>query len=147
GAALPLTALRRKIRLLPKYERLFQAVLRMLAEDGLLAVEDGEVRFLRAGDGDPELLGRRIVAEAPRLAGLVELIDHCLGGYRRALSGEIEGLALLYPDGRPDLLQRAMRLLGQGEQRDPAGAVLAEMLGAALAGPPPGGGPWRILEV
>src|SRR5215217_6393806 len=31
GTALPLTALRRKIRLLPKYERLFQAMLRMLA--------------------------------------------------------------------------------------------------------------------
>ncbi|HEY2289351.1 MAG TPA: beta-ketoacyl synthase N-terminal-like domain-containing protein, partial [Thermoanaerobaculia bacterium] len=147
GTALPLTALRRKIRLLPKYERLFQAVLRMLAEDGLLAVEDGEVRLLRAADGDPESLGRRIVAAAPRLAGLVELIDHCLRGYRRALSGEIEGLALLYPDGRPEMLQRAMRLLGEREPSDPAGAVLGEILGTALAGPPPGGGPWRILEV
>ncbi len=154
GAALPLTALRRKIRLLPKHERLFQALLRMLAADGLLALEDGGVRFLRdiagagagASAGDAEALGRRIAAEAPRLAGLVDLIDHCLRGYPRALSGEIEGLALLYPDGRTERLQRALLLLGEGEQRDPAGAVLAELLGAALAGPPPGGGPWRILE-
>ncbi len=152
GTALPLTELRRKIRLLPKHERLFQALLRMLAEDGLLALEDGGVRFLRdiagtgASAGDPEVLGQRIAGEAPRLAGLVELIDHCLRGYPRALSGEIEGLALLYPDGRPERLQRAMRLLGEGEQRDPAGAVLAELLGVALAGPPPGGGLWRILE-
>src|SRR3954470_1630764 len=44
------------------------------------------------------------------------------------------------------MLQRAMHLLGERETRDPAGAVLAEILGAALAGRPPGGGPWRILE-
>ena len=155
GLSLPLAELRRRLCLVPRYERLFQSLLRMISEDGLAAVSGEEVRFFTmaaeaAEVGSPEELGARIAARSPRLAAFVELLDHCARHLPQVLSGEIEGLSVLYPEGSSELLRAAVARAEQAEEReaDLAPRLLALAL-AELAKPAgtPRPGPFRVLEV
>jgi acyl transferase domain-containing protein/SAM-dependent methyltransferase len=139
GRAYFLPELRRRLRLVPRHERLFESLLRMLAEDGLAAITGEEVRFLAAAGTAAE------TGPPPRLAPLVELLDHCARHLPQVLAGEMEGLAVLYPEGSPELLRAAVARADSVGQEDLASRLLSEVLSRAAALPRTG--PLRILEV
>jgi phthiocerol/phenolphthiocerol synthesis type-I polyketide synthase E len=125
--------LRRQIALAPAQERLLERLLSMLAEDGAIAREDGIVRFLLAPSpaGPPELR-QEIEARSPELAGLCRLLDRAAAALPRVLSGELEGLAVLYPEGSASLFAE----VPGDPPADPPGDPLA-----AGAGEVPGDSP------
>jgi acyl transferase domain-containing protein len=157
GRAVPLSEVRARLALIPKYERFLRMLLQIVAEDGILTVEgegDGEaIRFLKSAEevGSPEAWRRDLEVRFPQLRGMFDLLDHCVRHYPRALAGEIEGLSVLYPEGSPELLQRAsvQEERGTAGPAEPAGdlpsLLLREVLAAAAGRRP--GETLRILEV
>jgi SAM-dependent methyltransferase len=143
GPAIPLPELRRRLRLLPKYERLLDFLLGVLREDGLAEVDGDAVRFLPAMAAAPFPAETRRALETrfPGFGPLYDLIDHCGHHYPAALSGEVPGLAVLYPDGSSELFSR------QGEGPNAAARLLREVLAAAVRERPSNDPPYRILEI
>jgi len=95
--------LRRRIALAPGRERLFSRLLAILEEDGTIARRDGVVRFQSGVAGsDPDVSRREIESRSPELAGLCRLLDRAAGALPQVLAGELEGLAVLYPEGWPE---------------------------------------------
>src|SRR5262249_54343486 len=91
----------RRISLAPRRERLFERLLSILEEDGAIVRESGSVRLLRAAPMNLPAIRREIESRSPELAGLCDLLDRAAGALPQVLSGEIEGLAVLYPEGGP----------------------------------------------
>ena len=110
GMVLAQTELRQRLQLLPAFERFLDFLLRSLAEDGIVTIDQQHVTvrddaILRAL---PDLRNA-ILSDYPQFAGLVRLLEHCTAHYRRALSGEIPSITVLYPDGTSDLLDQCGR--------------------------------------
>jgi SAM-dependent methyltransferase len=160
GTVLSLDELRRRLSLAAGQERLLQALLRMLRDDGILEIVEGggeQLRFLRnAGEVPPPAeLRRACEAETPELRGLFDLLDHCGRHLAGVLSGEVPGLSVLYPDGSSEALARAVRAAESEGPQDAAPLLLRELLGEVLKGRKGPQGlqereqerPLRILEV
>ena len=146
GRTWSLTELRRRIGLQPRHERLFQFLLRVLAEDGLAAIDGESVRFQGADEvGPPEPLRQRLEEEAPAFQGLYGLLDECARQLPRVLRGEVSGLEVLYPEGRSDLLRQASREGEGGGRYEVAAALLRQVVAGAAAAR--NGGGLRLLEV
>jgi phthiocerol/phenolphthiocerol synthesis type-I polyketide synthase E len=148
SAPLPLSDLRRQLRLLPRHEELLGFLLRILGEDGLAEVEGDAVRFLPAiaAVTAPAEARARLNAAAPGFAPLHDLIDHCGRHYPAVLAGEMPGLAVLYPDGSSELggILRPEEREGAGGI-DPARLLLNRVLAALAAAARER--PLRILEI
>jgi acyl transferase domain-containing protein/NADPH:quinone reductase-like Zn-dependent oxidoreductase len=92
--------LENRLKVLPIFRKFLEFLLRSLAADGVVKTSVDDVVFLR----DPGLaqlaaVRQEILENDPRFRGLLRLLEHCTGHYRRALSGEIPSISVLYPDG------------------------------------------------
>ncbi|HYO55279.1 polyketide synthase, partial [Archangium sp.] len=100
-------ALEQKLAIQPRFSRLFEAMLASLEEDGLLRVQGDDILFLR--DAKEWAAAReyrqRLDAAHPGFQGLFDFVEHCLGSYDKALSGRIEPIGVLYPDGSAHFIQ------------------------------------------
>jgi acyl transferase domain-containing protein/NAD(P)-dependent dehydrogenase (short-subunit alcohol dehydrogenase family) len=161
-------AIARAVRLSPAYRKMFDWLLGMLADEGLIVrgpdgiggrVDRGpdphagrhEHRSARAGC--PRLPGEtavqireRIRRAHPTVAGLADLVAHCAAHFPAVLSGEVPGTAVLYPDGTPSLLDQ----FGAGVAAYTSDQHCLDRLAAAIAGrvrARSGGAPLRILEI
>ncbi len=101
GRAYPREELRRKLKLLPKFTKMFDFLLRMLEQDGFLQCEGEFVRFASRDSGrpDPRALSRQVAADYPDFKGTVRIVQHCASALGEALSNEGEAISVLYPDG------------------------------------------------
>jgi phthiocerol/phenolphthiocerol synthesis type-I polyketide synthase E len=135
GSQLALPELRRRLRLIPQHEALFGFLLRVLRDDRVIEPGEESVRFLSPVPSPAEVRGS-LAARFPGFAPLYDLIDHCGSHYPAALSGEISGLAVLYPEGGSDLFAR------QERGASPAARLLGQVLASAARERP-----LRILEV
>jgi len=102
--------LKHRLGLQHRFDRLFNALLETLAEDGILQVTGDQVRFLR-GDGALEsarALRQRLDSTHPRFQGLFDFVEHCLGSYGQALRGQVEAISVLYPEGSSRFIQECM---------------------------------------
>lgn len=81
------------------------------------------------------------------LAPLSALLEHCAAHLPEVLAGRLDGLAVLYPGGSPELLERATRTAGSDDAGDPAQRLLAELLAGRAAEVARAGGRLRVLEV
>jgi acyl transferase domain-containing protein/acyl carrier protein len=99
--------LKRRLGLSPQYARFYDFMLRVLAEDSIVRLDGNAVEFLSDGAAvpDPESLKARIAEAYPGFAGLVDRLDHCVSRYPDVLSGRVDPLSVLYPDGTADLLR------------------------------------------
>jgi len=97
--------LRRELGILPKFDKFLSMFLRVLAEEGLLAQDNGRVVVKRAPWPAETIEAARREARAfsPELAAVDDLLRHCVGHYVPALRGEIEAISVLYPEGELDL--------------------------------------------
>jgi malonyl CoA-acyl carrier protein transacylase len=133
GPETTVAELRERLRLVPKYEPLLDFLLRVTREDGLVAVGGERVRFLREAP-DPAEVRRGLAARFPSFSHLHGLIDHCARHYPAALSGEVPGISVLYPEGDSRLFKAA--------DKNPAALLLRDILAAAARERP-----LRVLEV
>ena len=96
---------KRRLGILPQYERLFEFAFAVLAEDGLIEL-NGDTATLHAGGAPfPQELERALSAAYPQFSGLIEFIGHCIGNYPHALAEKGAALQVLYPQGRGDLMR------------------------------------------
>ncbi len=162
GRSIAEADLRRLIALAPRRARLFERLLAILEEDQAFAREDGILRFrLTAPEGSADGLRREIETRSPALAPALRLLDRAAAALPQVLSGELDGLAVLYPEGSNSLFTEVpgdaagdsggARYLDEGA-RYPAGAadlpsaLLVEALARAAAARE-SGRPFRVLEV
>jgi acyl transferase domain-containing protein/thioesterase domain-containing protein/SAM-dependent methyltransferase/acyl carrier protein len=107
GAVHERVALGGALGVVPAFTRLVDAMLAMLAEDGLVRLEGDHVRFLAGAATAPEpgLLRAAIAARHPGFVGLLELLDRCARHHEGALTGRIASIGVLYPDGSPAFVE------------------------------------------
>jgi acyl transferase domain-containing protein len=92
------------LRLLPKYEKLLDAFLRMLCADGLLTEVGATYEVVRGG-ADARKLRVEYSRTYPEVEGIIHLLATCAQSYGQALRGEVDGISVLYPDGSRDLFE------------------------------------------
>jgi acyl transferase domain-containing protein/acyl carrier protein/SAM-dependent methyltransferase len=91
----------RELRALPKFEKFLDFFVRILKEDSIISIQDGEVVFRRDSTEirSPDVISREAIEKLPDVSCLVNLLKHCSDHYGPALAGDIEGIGVLYPDG------------------------------------------------
>ncbi|HJX26495.1 MAG TPA: phosphopantetheine-binding protein, partial [Thermoanaerobaculia bacterium] len=146
-SSLSMEEIRKRLHLASGQERLFEALLRMLRDDGLIAIQGEEIRVVRdfSEVASPAEARRAGEARAPQLRGLFDLLDHCGGHLAQVLAGEIPGLSVLYPEGSSDALARAIQAAESEGPQDVAPLLLRDLLRTAQERHPDR--PLRILEV
>ncbi|WP_224245440.1 type I polyketide synthase [Hyalangium gracile] len=107
GATHTRSALVRQLGVQPRFERLFDALLASLAEDGLVRISGEQLVFQRdaAGLEPSSTLRQRLDTAHPQFRGLFDFVEHCLRGYPQALNGQVEAISLLFPNGSPAFVQ------------------------------------------
>ncbi len=98
--------LRHKLKISPKFEKFYAFFVRVLSEDSLISVTGENLKFLKDTKkvNPPAELIREAEKRYPEFSGMFGLLSHCANHYPEALSGEIEAISVLYPDGSSDLL-------------------------------------------
>lgn len=108
---------------LPRHERLLGRLLDMLAGCGVLR-RDGDTWEVLAAlpqDGDATASAEALLTDFPEIHSEAELLSRCGAGLAHALSGSIDPISLLFPDGDDETVSAAY-----------AGSLPAERLNAML---------------
>jgi acyl transferase domain-containing protein/SAM-dependent methyltransferase/acyl carrier protein len=115
GKVYDLENLKKKLRILPKFDKFFDFFITVLAEDQMIAVEENRLKFLKAAsiNKDPSTLAREIAREYLQFSGTIRVIDYCRQHYSDALSGKIEAISVLYPGGEYIQTQKEYQDLAQ----------------------------------
>lgn len=108
GAVHTRQELRRRLGIQRRFDRLFEFSLESLVEDGLLERRGEELRFSRQSHEleGPRVIRQRLDAAHPEFRGLFDFVEHCVSRYDQALSGKVEAISVLYPDGSARFLQQ-----------------------------------------
>ncbi|MCU0286097.1 MAG: amino acid adenylation domain-containing protein, partial [Acidobacteria bacterium] len=93
--------LQEKLGIIAKFERFYNFFIKTLASDGSIRVDNDHIEFLpkAATVEEPRRLSDRALEKYPGFSGTVRVLDYCTSHYCRALSGEIDALTVLYPEG------------------------------------------------
>ncbi len=93
--------LRNRLEILPKFDKFYDFFIKVLSEDHILRVRGSHIEFLRdaAEVENPRLLSEDALKKYPEFRGTIELLEYCTAHYSKALNGEIEAVAVLYPEG------------------------------------------------
>jgi acyl carrier protein/SAM-dependent methyltransferase len=122
-------------------------MIRVLDEDRIIRLEDGQVHILKSSHEveDSERLHRELEIQYPQFTGLLQLLRHCARHYPEALSGKIEAIGVLYPDGSSQFLDDCAKNTIEYRNGRIYHLLLREIIDN-LANKSPGG-KLRILEV
>lgn len=146
GQSFSRQTLLQRARVLPKLARLFDAMLAMLAEDGILHEAGEEIRFLtNAADLPSASSLRKKLEEYPGFQGLVHFLDHCSASYTESLTGKIEAIGVLYPGGSTRLVEESQRATVEYRNERIYISLLVNAVTRLIAAA--GGQRLRILEV
>ena len=89
------------IQVLEKYEKMIRSFLTVLEEENILIFKKDEVTIKKV-PGQELYIGNiksQFSRKYPEYTGLTDLIEYCCQHYQKALSGEINALNVLFPDG------------------------------------------------
>ena len=109
GQTYKLEELQSILRIAPKFSKFFAYMIKALCEDGIALLDDGRLEFRKRLEELPKPgpMKQELEALYPDFSGLIGLLDHCAMNYDKALSGDVEAIGILYPDGKPDLLDQS----------------------------------------
>ncbi|MCH9697321.1 MAG: acyltransferase domain-containing protein, partial [Gammaproteobacteria bacterium] len=103
-----LSELSQKLKLLPKFEKFLCLLLEILQRDHLLSWEGEQFSFglneRRDWASEIAQLEQQINQNYPGFKALHEMVAHCVAHFDQALSGQIEAISVLYPDGDRSLI-------------------------------------------
>ena len=89
-----------QLRVQPRHRRLFERMLLMLAQDGVLAQRGAEWQVVHEpAPQDATRKMNELLAQYPACAAELTITKRCCEGLAGALRGEIDPLQLLFPDG------------------------------------------------
>jgi polyketide synthase PksN len=107
--------LKRELGVIPIYNRLYQALLDILARAGFIQPQDSGRQIISAGIVDePELIQaltglerqrERLAADFPDLAASLRLLWACMEAFPRILAGEIPATQVMFPDSGMELVE------------------------------------------
>jgi len=139
--------LKRALRILPKFERFYDFMIRILEKDGIVEVRDGRIEFLmgQAEVGELEALKREMHENYPEFKGLFRLLDHCVSNYSKALTGKIPAISVLYPEGSAGFLEEIEKDTAQYSNEQFCFVLLGEIVSSIVRKSP--GEKLRILEI
>ncbi|WP_330318643.1 alpha/beta fold hydrolase [Streptomyces platensis] len=129
------------------YHKFVEALLHLLAEDGVVQVRDGRLRFLAEPGGEADLQAVRdtVRERFPEFAPELDLIDLCAGQYRAVIAGAKSGVEVLFPDGVNDLTAPVLQKWIAASDVAVYRSLLVEQV--ARLGRGVTGRPLRVLEV
>ncbi|MDI3282428.1 non-ribosomal peptide synthetase/type I polyketide synthase [Polyangium sp. 15x6] len=105
-----LEALREHAGILPSFAPMVELLVRTMEREGLaMRTKAGEIHLHAARAGRSAELFTRLLAEYPRFGGLLRFVEHCIRHYDGALTGGIEPVGVLYPDGTDAFFSACMR--------------------------------------
>lgn len=109
GTALTHNELRSRLKIIVKFEKFLSFMIKLLSERGVVRYSNGELEFTshRSEIHPAKGLKQSLTLSYPQFKGLIDLLDHCAGNYQSALSGSIEAISVLYPEGDFSLLEDA----------------------------------------
>ncbi|MCB0191740.1 MAG: class I SAM-dependent methyltransferase, partial [Anaerolineae bacterium] len=96
-----------RLRIVPKYYRLFDALLAMFERCGLLLLQDATVetrpeieKFALANvTAEAQTFRQNFVSQYPHYVAFLNLMERCLTHYDRVLTGEIAANDVIFPEG------------------------------------------------
>jgi len=106
GSTHAVADLRARLRLLPRFERMFDHLLALLCRHGIVERAGSSVTWRK--DPCAGALRDDLLAGHPGISGLVRFLEHCIDAYPGALSGEVEPIGVLYPDGTDAFYRQCM---------------------------------------
>ena len=86
------------LQVVPKFDRFFDYLLSILIEDGVLSEGEGELRLEKLPH-PPESIHRLLEEHCAPYVGLAGMLRHCGDQYADVISGRVNPLQVLYPDG------------------------------------------------
>ena len=129
---------------LPKYQRLVNRMLEILAEDGTLTPAGDAYEVVRPRKRRDMLAeAARLLKDFPECAAEIELTQRCGSALAEVLRGRTDPLTLLFPEGSVELTQNLYELSPPARAYT---AALAEMIGQ-IARNWPQNRRLRILEI
>ena len=97
--------LRQRLKIVPRFERMFQFMLTVLNKSSLASIHDG-ILIMQA---DTTVPTAELVQNFPDFRGLIQFVDYCSQHYDKALSGRLPSIEVLYPEGKTDRLDLMQR--------------------------------------
>ncbi|MGZ8245021.1 SDR family NAD(P)-dependent oxidoreductase, partial [Methylomagnum sp.] len=141
----------RRLGILPKYDRLYRALLDMAVRNGFLALDGAALTATAQAAELPDwvknLPARRdaLARAYPDLAPHLELLAACVAGFPAVLSGAKSYAEIMFPDGSMRLVEGIYRGNATADQLHQTMAEL--VLGAVERAAPTRDKPLRIVEI
>jgi len=133
-----------QLRVVPRHRRLFDRILQMLAETGVLRKDQSDWLVSRMPDAiDPEELRAALMSQYPACEGELSLFASCGQKLAEVLRGECDPLQILFPGGS---VARVEKLYQYSPFFQAMNTLVGEAFTKALEGLPPNR-KVRILEV
>ncbi|GAA2264412.1 hypothetical protein GCM10010430_56340 [Kitasatospora cystarginea] len=134
-----------RMRLLPEFEKFLDFFLEVLHQDGIIRREGDRIEVV-VGPERVELTDSAAArAQLPGFEATISFLDHCVSHFPAALSGDVDAVGVLFPDGDPTRLEHAFRTLLDGSNYRVYAALLGRLLQRLAERTP--GRPLRILEI
>ncbi|MBE4751860.1 SDR family NAD(P)-dependent oxidoreductase [Corallococcus sp. ZKHCc1 1396] len=143
-------SLRDRLRLVPAYERLHDALLAILVDAGLLLVDadgfvTGEAVLVRTEDGAAQL--EALCQAFPEMEALARLIHTCVVKYPEVLTGALPATEVIFPGSSMHLLENIYKNNATADYFNDIVTLVARRYVEARLAELPAGVPVRILEV
>ncbi|HEU4326673.1 MAG TPA: phosphopantetheine-binding protein, partial [Roseiflexaceae bacterium] len=140
-------ALLAQLRIMPKYQRLFDFMLSILVDEGIVAQEGDSITVIwpLQSQPAPEQLRDEFNGRYPDAAAGFAALEHCVRHYDEVLTGALDPIAVLYPQGSSELMQAITDNQARFSNLTACREQIAQ-LAAELARRQPGR-PLRILEI
>jgi acyl transferase domain-containing protein/acyl carrier protein len=96
-----------------KFIKLFNYILKVLDQDGILTLCDNQITFLKnpIDADDPQPLHNELITQFPGFKPIFDVFEHCMKDYAKALSAEIEAVGVLFPDGGESIWDKATKAI------------------------------------
>lgn len=145
GDKIDCAELMHRLGVLPKFERFVDYFLSVLCEGGYARIDGSTITFPEIPQENASELSAAIQAQHPGFRPTIALLDHCGTHYSRALSGEMEAISVLFPDGKSGLMLEAGRDTVEHLNSRVYRVLLKELLAEAISRSD--GKKIRILEI
>lgn len=102
-------SLRARLQIIPKYHRLFEALLHMLQKAGFIDMQGGKLMLVR--EWTPEKLLEEVerlrcrLQEREELSAHVHLLTKCIEAYPEILTGKCNHMEIMFPEGSDELVK------------------------------------------
>lgn len=143
-----LAKIKASLSVLDKFDKFILLLLEILQRDGLIDWQETAFSFTlpAACDWDSQIsqLEQRIERDFPGFSALSEMVSYCVERYPQALSGQIEAISVLYPDGDRNLITETAEKVVEHNNHRVYYHLLKELVHLTLSKTDE---PVRILEV